>query len=73
MNDILIDLLKNTGCIVSNGTRWLYWDILGSNGEWRVNSREPYQKRNRCLYAGADLAEAIKALTQGDNDDENGD
>jgi hypothetical protein len=57
IEELLKDNQITANIRVSAGNRWLYWD-----SEWVVQSREYGQKKNRCLYSGDNLDEALKAL-----------
>jgi hypothetical protein len=53
---------------VSIGNTWLYWEYLNSltnEGQWVVLDRPPYAKRNRTLYNGDNLDEALRMLERG--------
>ena len=59
----LEELLKATNSRVSvDGDKWMYFDEATNN--WVALERKPYAKKNRYLYIGTNLNEAIGALTK---------
>lgn len=56
----LTDFLKEENCRISTGSQWLYWD--NTNNEWVVLYRGYGQRKNRTLYSGDSLVDALKAL-----------
>ncbi|MDZ4246789.1 MAG: hypothetical protein U1D67_06705 [Dehalococcoidia bacterium] len=59
----LEELLKTTNSRVSvDGDKWMYFNEV--TGEWIVLERRAYAKKNKYLYIGTNLNEAIGALTK---------
>jgi len=58
----IIDALKRGNVRISTGSRWLFWDE--DSDEWVVLDRPYATKKNRTVYRGADIAEAVKVLTE---------
>lgn len=59
---MLEDFVKRTNARVDFDSRWLYWEEIAN--EWVVLDRPHYAKKNRTVYHGTNLDNALQALEQ---------